>query len=142
MTKDIVMTLEQAMEAASESIANFKRFVESLDKFLKTNALGSAEYSADYPAVSFRADEHGYDIAMFHLRDANSKDVIYLYIYTDGTVQGENFTDDVGLARRSQVSAGCTYTEAACEILKTVGVMNHSALSHKKIDKAIEILEV
>lgn len=53
------------MEAASDSISNFKCFVEALNKFLEANGLGSAEYSADYSAVSFRADEHCYDIAMF-----------------------------------------------------------------------------
>jgi hypothetical protein len=135
-----VVTLEQAMEAASESIANFKRFVESLDKFLKTNNLGSAEYSAEYPATEFRADSHGYDIAMFHLRDQRNKDVMYLYIYTDGTVQGENLSDAPGIDQRSRVNAGCTYIEAAREILHTVGVRGRSTLSGAKIDKAIEVL--
>lgn len=138
MTQDTVLTLEQAMEAASDSIANLKRFTENLNKFLEANGLGSAEYSADYPAIGFEAGKHGYDIAMFHLRDRFGKDVIYFYVYTDGTVQGENFS--LAGAKRDRINDECTYTEAAREVLKTVGVMGHSALSREKIDKAIEAL--
>jgi hypothetical protein len=130
------MTLEKAMEAISESIADFKRFAEALDKFLKTNNLGSAEYSSEYSAVEFRAGEHGYDIAMFHLRDRDGEDVIYLYVYTDGTVQGENFS--LG-DRRDRINDGCTWNDAVREILKTVGVAQHTPLSREKIDKAIEL---
>ena len=138
MKTDDVVSFEKAMEVVSESIANLKRFTESLDKFLRANNIGSAEYSADYPAVSFRADTHGYDIAMFHLRDHNGEDVIYFYVYTDGTVQGENFSDSPSLT--SRLDGGCTYDMAVKEILRTVGVLNHSALSREKIDKIVELL--
>lgn len=142
MTQDNVLTLEQAMEAVSDSIANLKRFTESLNKFLETNGLGSAEYSADYPAVGFEGGRYGYDIAMFHLRDRNGKDVIYFYVWTGGIVQGENFTIQFSLEnkQRDLINDGCTYAVAAREVLKTVGVMEHSALSRQKIDKAIEAL--
>ena len=140
MTKDTVTTLEKAMEVASESIANLVRFVEALNKFLTTNGLGSADYSADYPSVTFTAGEHGYDIALFHLRNRHNKDVIYFYVYTDGTVWGENFSDAPGTSRNSRVNNGCTYAEAAREVLITVGTLKHEALSRQKIDKAIEAL--
>lgn len=138
MNEETVVTLEQAMEAVSDSIANLKRFTESLNKFLGANGLGSAEYSAEYPAVTFAAGDHGYDIAMFHIRNQSGEDVIYFYVYTDGTVQGENFS--LGSIRRDRINDGCTYIEAVREVLKTVGVMEHSALSREKIDKAIEAL--
>lgn len=136
MNQDKVLTLEQAMEAASDSITNLKRFTESLAKFLKANNLGSAEYSDDLEDV---IAEHGYTIGMFRLCDrSGEKDVLYFYVYSDGTVQGENFS--LSDSRRDLINRGCTYTEAAQEVLKTVGVMEHSALSREKIDKAIEAL--
>ena len=138
MTQDTVLTLEQAMEAASASITNFKRFIEALDKFLKAHELGSVEYSAEYSAVSFTAGDHGYDIAMIHLNDQAGKRVVYYYVYTDGTVQGENFSDNTRL--QHNLTESFTYTEAAEELLKTVGVWGHSILPKEKIDRMIEIL--
>lgn len=137
-TEDVV-SFEKAMETVSESVANLKRFTENLNKFLEANGLGSAEYSADYPAIGFEVGKHGYDIAMFHLRDRSGKDVIYFYVYTDGTVQGENFS--LTSTQRDRINDECAYVEAAREVLKTVGAMEHSALSREKIDRAIEALE-
>lgn len=134
MTQETVVTLEKAMETASESIANLKRFTESLDKFLKANDLGSAEYSSDYAAVTFQSGEHGYDIAMFHLRNRADEDVAYFYVYTDGTVQGEDLSDP---AKMEPLTKGCTYTRAARYILELVGAMHHSPMSRQKIDKVI-----
>lgn len=138
--KNTVETLEQAMEVVSASIANLIRFVDALNKFLQANGLGSAEYSADYPAVTLSTGDHGYDIAMFHLRNAKGEDVIYFYIYTDGTVWGENFSDASGTKRTSRVNKGCTYTEAAEEVLRTIGVLDHSKLSLEKVNAAVKAL--
>ena len=133
-----VVTFEKAMEAVSESIANLKRFTESLNKFLEANGLGSAEYSADYPAITFQSGEHGYDIAMFHLRNRDGEDVAYFYVYTAGTVYGEDMSDR---AKMEPLTSGCTYIRAMRYVLELVGVMHHSALSREKIDKAIEALQ-
>jgi hypothetical protein len=140
MTQQDVLTLEKAMEAASESISSLKRFIESLDKFLKANDLGSAEYSADYSAVEFRCGDHGYDTAMVHVWDRNSELVIYFYVYTDGTVVGGNFSEAFRL--NSGINHRCTYLEAAREILKTIGILalTHSPSVSQKINKAIEAL--
>ncbi len=135
MQKTAVTKIERAMAAASESFTNLKLFAEGLNKFLQANGLGSAGYAA-HEFVEL-TDDHGYQIGMFSLYDATGKDVIYFYIYTDGTVWGENFTDDL---HNSDINDTCTYAEAAKEVLKTIGLLNHNPLSKEKIEKAISAL--
>jgi hypothetical protein len=129
------LTLEKAMEAVSGSVADFKRFIEALNRFLEANKLGSASWDeTDQPEL----DDHGFDIAMFHLSDSAGKDAMYLYIYTDGTVTGENFALGHEKSRFGD-SPRCSWDGAVREILKTVGVLQHTPLSREKIDKAIEL---
>jgi hypothetical protein len=134
------VTLEKAMETVSESIATFKRFVEALNKFLELHEIGSAglDQRPGYPTLD-ESDNLGYDVAMFHLRDPFGKDVIYLDLYTSGMATGENF---LVKDNRSNLGGlkGCSWEEAIREILVTVGVLQHTALSREKIEKVIEML--
>lgn len=139
MTNKDVTTLEQAMTSVSKSIANLRRFVKALDKFLKGNGLGAADYCTYRPEVIEITDSHGYEIAIFQLHDRKKEQLVYFYVYTDGTVWGENFSGTLE-SQDSLVNGGCTYIEAAQEVLATVGALKHTELSSQKIDKAIKAL--
>ena len=117
----------------SESIEMLIRFMEALTKFVGLHKLGIMSFELLSQPELY--EKRGYDIAAFTLEDANGNDVMYLNIYTNGTVTGENFT-------RSGSDSGidCPWNEALQEILKTLGVLNHSALIQEKVGKAIDIL--
>jgi hypothetical protein len=134
MQKTAVKKFERAVAAVSESIANLKLFIETLNKFLQANGLGSASYSTEGYAEK---NSHGYQVALFEVFGVDGDAIIYFFVYTDGTGWGENFTVDM---HKSDINDGCTYVEAAEEVLRTIGVLNHTPLSREKIENAISAL--
>ncbi|MCX6703599.1 MAG: hypothetical protein NTV02_02850 [Candidatus Zambryskibacteria bacterium] len=137
MTQDTVETFEQAMETVSDSIANFKRFVMALNKFLELHKLGSVVLKKRGGLPELDGFTHRYDITMFTLRDPLRNDILYVDLYTDGRATGENFKVDNSVLSRA---GGCTWDEAIEETLETIGVLQHTALSREKIGKIIELL--
>ncbi len=134
-TKD-AESLEKAMDAVSESIANFKRFVLALNAFLERHQLGGATW-ADLSNPVLYDDGKGYQIAQIDLSEPGGGELAYLDIYTDGTATGENFSTKL---RAFGGGGGCTWDEAIKEILQTIGTLYHNPISRGKIEKIIELL--
>lgn len=136
MNKRSVVGFERAMKSVSQSVANFKQFVEGLNKFLQAEGLGSAEYCELY-SPDIQNDRLGYEFAIFSMHDIGGKDLIYFHLYTNGTVTGENFV--LG-HERSRLGSGCSYIRAAEEVLRTIGVLNVGLQQLGKVEAAIKFL--
>ena len=92
-----------------------EQFAKGLNLYLRENNQGSAEYSTEYEPVG-ESHQHGKTEAMFHLRNGLNEDALYFYLYTDGTVWGENLVDP----DNSQIVKGCSAAEAVKEVLQTL----------------------
>lgn len=137
MTNTELAGLQKTLATAHEAIENFKKFVESLNGFMERNQIGFCNFSREYPATTNTSGKHGFDIAMVHITGVDEKDLLYMYVYTDGTVEGEIL--DLA-ANNGEIAEGTSFVVAARLMLRTVGVLI-STVSKADIEKLQNALD-